>query len=140
MQNRTNQFQHPCSGVRAAYTNCQLIKPNNLVPIEPSTVHSTHTHFYQTNYRGGPLVYETRVCFYVPPRVRSFDNLRHLVHNTIQLLLEISNLPFVCQILIFFKHLIRFFDRDKSSVGGATTRHNQHVQRLARHWLVRNRE
>lgn len=68
IENSTNQLQHPYYGMGAAHKlTVSLQNPNNLVLIEPSSVHNTHTHFYQTNYRRGP--FETRVCFYAPPRV-----------------------------------------------------------------------
>lgn len=115
MQNRTNQFQHPCSEVRAAHTNCQLQKPNNLVLIEPSTVHGTHTHFYQTNYRGGPLDHETSLFLCSATRQVGVSTIAALIHNTIQLLLEISNFAFVMSNINLVKHLLKYFGHDKSS-------------------------
>lgn len=68
-QTNTNQLQHPWIQIGAAHETSVHTKPIELVLIEPLSVHSTHTHFCQTNYCRGPSDHETRVCFYVPPRV-----------------------------------------------------------------------
>lgn len=55
----TNQLQHPQAAIRTLIAVAgSTYKSSKTVLMKPSSVHSTHTHFYQTNYCRGP--FETR--------------------------------------------------------------------------------
>lgn len=115
IENSTNQLQHPYYGMGAAHKlTVSLQNPNNLVLIEPSSVHNTHTHFYQTNYRREP--FETRREFVFMRRHASqLPAVGALLHNNNQFVFEILNKQFVLQFQLFYP-LEKFYNHDKNYV------------------------